>query len=84
MRNIAEVIDQMLKQIPEEEVAIRAALLDNYDSICYAAPEMIPTWWQEVGSTLSYHILKPFKPWEITVISIWTTLSEEEVIKQFG
>lgn len=54
MRNIDEVIDQVLTQIPTEEVALRASLQRVKSDARYRAPEQLLLSWER-GQTVFEH-----------------------------
>lgn len=54
MRNLAEVIDQLLTVIPNDHAA-RPALLSVKSSAEFAAPEMLLTWWNKTADILFEH-----------------------------
>jgi hypothetical protein len=58
-RPLIAVIDAIMTQIPESEKDLRTALEDQKNSVSYAAPKMIPSWWGMVGETLYMHSLNP-------------------------
>jgi len=50
----------------------------NYEDASFKAPEETIQW-HRVQSTLIKHIPKPSKDWEFEVLSIFTTLSIDEI-----
>ena len=75
MRDLCEVIDQMLEVIPEEEMKLREALIDHKESIEISPPEMMLIQWNEVGDTLYHYVFSDFYPeikWQAQIEKIWT------------
>lgn len=78
MRNLIEVIDEMLKVIPENEEVLRNDLEYHRDSQSYKAPEdMIE--WKLTHKTLSEAMFPVKEDWQWEVWSIWSTKSVEEL-----
>jgi hypothetical protein len=72
MRNLAAVIDQMLKKIPETEEKFRNQLIDNKSSFNTAAPELQYLWWEGVHSTIINNLPSVFdKDWQFEILSIF-------------
>lgn len=75
MRDLCEVIDQMLAAIPEDQVILREKLTDHYEAIRVSPPEMIFFHWNEVGDTLYQYVFSNFYPevgWQEKIERIWT------------
>lgn len=75
MRNLCEVIDQMLAVIPEDQTELRASLKNHKQSAEFAPPEMISIHWNNVGDTLYYYVFSNFYPeigWQEKIERIWT------------
>jgi hypothetical protein len=82
MRDIVAVIDEMKPYIEDEELMrlLGKAQRDSY----YKAPEIMWELWEKVSYILSRFIPAPLKnDNQIKIVSIFTTMSEEEVKKQF-
>lgn len=78
MRNLIEVIDEMLKVIPKDEGILRGNLEYCKDSQAYRAPEdMIG--WKIIHEILSKTIFPVKEDWQWEVWSIWSTKSVEEL-----
>jgi DNA mismatch repair protein MutH len=80
MRQLDEVINQMLSVIPTDktDVILRTRLVvdlhSHLDSIMYSAPELTGMRWNNVADTLRYHIPKDEKmwtTWQKEVVKIW-------------
>jgi predicted RNA-binding protein with RPS1 domain len=82
-RNCVEVINKMLKVIPETEVQIICALENNKIDASYKAPEETIQW-ERTAQTLQFYIRKPNKDWHWKVLSIFSTKSIEEVKRMFN
>ena len=81
MRNLVNVIDAMIKNIPENEVdLIKELERIKSDQIQWTAPESMVRW-EEVSYVLqdSLYNPKPKEEWEFQVLSIWSTKSIEEI-----
>lgn len=72
MRNLVEVIDNIIEEIPFTEGQLLDRLQDQKNSICYAAPEMIGFWWNQVADTLWDEIGEPTLDWQIKVAKIFS------------
>lgn len=78
MRNLIDVIDEMLKVIPESEEALRNELEYHKDSQAYRAPEdMIQ--WKLTHASLANAIFPVKEDWQWEVWSVWSTKSIEEL-----
>ena len=66
MRNLPDVIDQILAAIPEDaEVGeLRYRLEKRRDGFGFCAPELQPKEWATVADYLEYHIGVPVEPWQ--------------------
>ena len=75
MRNIKEVIDQMLGVIPIDKDRLRVILKRHKESASLAPPEGQYLWWQETQLVLNEEIditKQPFNEWQQKVFDIWT------------
>ncbi|AGO49435.1 hypothetical protein Phi4:1_gp022 [Cellulophaga phage phi4:1] len=79
-RNCCVVISEMITNIPTTEIALIKDLEWNLDDASYKAPEDTLQW-TRTQSTLIKHIPKPVKDWHFKVVSIFTTLSIEDIKK---
>jgi len=74
MRDLCEVINELLLVIPEEKSELKEILEDKKQSIEIAPPEMIFSWWNEIGDILYNHVFSDFYPeiaWQAEVEKIW-------------
>jgi hypothetical protein len=81
-RNCCEVIKQMMKKIPADQVELIKDLQWNYEDASYKAPEETLQW-ERTMNTLMKHILTPTQEWQFEVISIFTTTSVEQLKMDF-
>ena len=83
MRNCCSVIEEMIKFIPKEEEDLIRALSWNYEDSLYKAPEETIQW-ERTSDTLVRYIGTPNinKSWQIKILSIFSTIPEEEIIKE--
>lgn len=77
-RNLADVITQMLDVIPPNETKLRETLGAVRDSARFAAPEIMPTWWQEGANALTDTLLGRTDAWVQRVADIWCGRAPEE------
>ena len=80
-RNCCLVIQEMLHKIPLDKTELIKDLEWNLDDASYKAPEDTLQW-VRTQQTLIKHIPEPSEDWEYEVISIFTTLSIEEIKKK--
>ena len=73
MRNIVDVVDQILLVIPKEEHSFRAELKSLRSSALYAAPESTKMWWSEFQRIINDYLPHPNKceDWQLHVGSIF-------------
>lgn len=74
MRNIGEVVDKMLVQIPKDysNLELIRELNSAIDLSRYKAPEQILDIWEEIRMALVKHIPQPYEfHWQEIVINIW-------------
>ncbi len=76
MRNLREVLDQILEIVPFFEAESLWHGLNNIkSSTMTAAPEMMPFWWRETAELLADHFWedeRDLRPWQKQVLKIWT------------
>lgn len=77
-RICTDVISEMLTKIPETETTLISALNWNYNDASYKAPEETLQWIR-TSETLQEYIPNPKEDWEFKVLSIFTTLTIEEL-----
>jgi hypothetical protein len=73
MRNLDEVINQMLPIVPKELKARLNHIL--VDKIPWTSPELVPMRWQEVQHELSRFLpatTEELKDWQKQALTIWT------------
>lgn len=58
-RNLAQIIDDMLTVIPEEQHQLKANLLGVKTSSEYAAPEIQTQWWRKAAEILQAEVPHP-------------------------
>lgn len=81
MRNLIDVIDEMVEHIPEERTSfIQGMERIREDQLKWTAPESNVRW-EEVAELLSYETLstKPTEDWKFKVQSIWTCRPIEDL-----
>ena len=64
MRNLADVIDQMVEVIPANEETLIARLNATRQSVLFAAPELESFWWNMCAERLNDEIGQPTKKWQ--------------------
>ena len=77
-RECAEVIKQMLEIVPKENQPLIDDLMWYYNDASYKAPEDIIQW-ERTSDTLKKHMVNPKEDWEFQVLSIFSTVSFEEI-----
>ena len=80
VRHCWDVIERMLKIVPQSETELIKALNFNLDYAAYKAPEETIQW-KRTSKTLQKYIKTPVKEWEIRVLAIYLNLNEEEMLK---
>ena len=80
MRNIQEVIDEMLAAIPETETKLIKYLNTAKLNIAYQAPESIIPF-ERVQAILAEEMQIPSKEWHYQVCSIFSTIPVEKLNK---
>lgn len=73
MRNLIDVIDQMLSVLPTNEESLRKDLFGRKDSCFYTAPEAMSYRWEEVANILVNRFGKtePISGWQKKIVDIW-------------
>ena len=80
MRDLSNILQQIINEIPITEQEFTNNLKDNLSSVSCAAPELINMWWNEVHETLWNFIPeKPNKEWQFKILSIFSTKTVEEL-----
>jgi hypothetical protein len=77
MREIVDVINDVLEVVPETETKLRLELAHLRESACYAPPEGVPGLWRR-GSQVLTELLgprmetEPAGSWCLRVAAIWS------------
>lgn len=82
MRNLIDVIAQMLVVVPKSEKQIRTELLDIQDSQKFRAPEDMIGWYQVSNILQSFTFNKRTPKWKLEMCSIFSTQPMEEIEKE--
>lgn len=77
-RDCCKVIQQMLRHIPSDRQGFIMDLQWNLEDSFYKAPEE-NIQWIRTSETLQKHIPLPTEDWEFQVVSIFSTISIEEI-----
>lgn len=77
-RDCCQVITQMLEKIPVTEEVFIKDLQWNYEDASFKAPKE-NTQWIKTHQTLFKHIPVPKKDWEFEVLSIFSTMTIDEI-----
>jgi hypothetical protein len=80
VRQIVEVVTELLKVIPETEIVLRSKLDSVVRVARYSAPETQFGWFESVGRIIDDILPRPdqLSDWQKDVVRIWTTRSIEE------
>ena len=79
MRNLIDVIEQLLSVVPEKEEQIRYELLDIQDSQKFRAPEDMIGWYQVSNMLQTFSFDKKIPRWQMEMGSIFSTQPIEEI-----
>jgi hypothetical protein len=79
-RNCCLVIGAMLLEVPKTETELIKDLDWNFEDASYKAPEETLQW-ERTQQTLIKHIPKPKEEWQFKVLSIFTTMTVDEIKK---
>ena len=72
MRNLVDVIELMLAEIPPSEESLLLELRSLRQSCCFTAPEQMKMRWQTGAETLQAHFGDaPNSDWQKRVVNIW-------------
>lgn len=71
-RELGEVIDAMLAEVPETESRLRAALVGFKSSNDFAPPEGAKMWWKATVDLLMKEIGEPKSEWQKRVAAIFS------------
>lgn len=72
MRQLPEVLRDLLTVIPASRSDLRGSLSDHLASARYCAPEQVGFWWNEVGRTLNEMVGEPVEDWQKRVQEIFS------------
>lgn len=72
MRNLSDVVDQMLEVIPTENESLINRLKAAKQSSLFAAPEMQSVFWNECFTSLVSEIGEPVEDWQKKVAAIFS------------
>jgi hypothetical protein len=70
-RDLCEVIDNILKYVPDSRPGLKVSLRLVQESSKYRAPEIMSWSWREAESVLSKEIPAPAEEWERRVQDIF-------------
>jgi hypothetical protein len=72
MRDIKQVINDVIAEIPETDAALISDLKKLLRSCSYSAPEMAGHRWTQGSLILGHHIPEPVEDWQKRAVDIWT------------
>ncbi len=70
MRDIEEVVDEILSAVPERDAFFRHELEATKLAVATALPSAIPGWWLELEAVIDRNIEFPDEQWEQDVLDI--------------
>lgn len=79
MRDLAKLINEMLKLIPKEETTLRRNLEAIQTSVYYTAPEVMVDRFWEVSQNLNTYLPSLVENWQFQIVSIFTEIPEQEL-----
>ena len=79
MRNISEVIDQMISKVPQDNSKIILLLEKIKEDVSFTAPEAMFIRWRQVSLILQGEMSNPTENWQYEVLSIFSTEPFEEI-----
>lgn len=79
MRNLGEVLNRVLEEVPESEVSLRRRLRRVYESSCFTAPEEMQGRWMEAQTILAEEA-SGSGDWQNDIRRIWNGLEEQRVL----
>lgn len=82
MRNLIDVINQLLSVVPRSEKQIRNELLDIQDSQKVRAPEDMIGWYQVSYILNTFEFNKKTPRWQLEMCSIFSTQPMEEIERE--
>ena len=74
MRDIGEVIEKMVREIPDKwdnRRFVTGRLRSVANSAKYTAPELMPQRWSEVAGILETYVGDPTEEWKLMIASIF-------------
>ena len=71
MRELPEVISELLPNIPDDYDGLRYSLKSIAESATYSPPEGQGMWWWQAASMLDYYVPTPTSPWQLKVVEIF-------------
>ena len=82
MRNLIDVINEMLKVVPKKEKQIISYLEDIQESQKYRAPEDMIGWYQVSELLETFEFNKKTPMWKLEMCSIFSTQPIEEILSE--
>ena len=82
MRNLIDVINEMLTVVPKKEKQIISYLKDIQDSQKYRAPENMIGWYQVSEMLQGFEYNKKTPMWKLELCSIFSTQPMEEILRE--
>ena len=82
MRNLINVINEMLTVVPKKEKQIISYLKDIQDSQKYRAPEDMIGWYQVSEMLQGFEYNKKTPMWKLELCSIFSTQPMEEILRE--
>lgn len=70
-RDLYQVIERMVDEIPEDQEWLLNRLASHKTSVSYCPPESMGFWWNEVANSLADAIPEPKLWWELRVAEIF-------------
>lgn len=82
MRNLIDVINEMLKVVPKKEKQIISYLEDIQESQKYRAPEDMIGWYQVSKMLQGFEYNKKTPMWKLEMCSIFSTQPMEQILRE--
>jgi hypothetical protein len=82
MRNLIDVINEMLNDVPKKEKQIISYLKDIQDSQKYRAPEDMIGWYQVSEMLQGFEYNKKTPMWKLEMCSIFSTQPMEQILRE--
>jgi|GEM_PF-6108358 len=82
-RTVGEIVDQVMKEIPEEHKHFFDKVMDD---LCYTAPEIINNWFNDKFLKKFNEIIPPLptEDWHFKAVAALTRQSVEEIRQRFA